>query len=306
MDLQQRISAHQGGFLFFGLTPPRRTATPEQVESIAALTLDRLASLDLDGLILYDIDDESDRTTEERPFPYLPTLDPAEFHAQHLSGWAGPTVIYRCVRKYPEGDLQQWLQEQDTDRVLTVFVGSSSRDKGVRIGLRQAMALRQQQRPDLLLGGVTIPERHMGREDEHQRLLSKQDGGCSFFISQVIYDVNAAKDLVSDYAYTCREKDIDPVPIIFTLSVCGSAKTLAFLQWLGVHVPRWMQNQLRNVDDTLAESYEQCLATAAELAAFCRRLDLPFGFNVESVSIRKAEIEASVALAKEVRALLQA
>jgi hypothetical protein len=31
---------------------------------------------------------------------------------------------------------------------------------------------------------------------------------------------------------------------------------------------------------------------------------MPFGFTVESVSIRRAEIEASVALASELRALI--
>jgi hypothetical protein len=40
------------------------------------------------------------------------------------------------------------------------------------------------------------------------------------------------------------------------------------------------------------------------LAGHCRELELPFGFNVESVSIRKAEIEASVALAAHLREVL--
>jgi hypothetical protein len=38
---------------------------------------------------------------------------------------------------------------------------------------------------------------------------------------------------------------------------------------------------------------------------FCRNLRLPFGFNVESVSIRRVEIEASILLAKEVRTMLR-
>ena len=36
----------------------------------------------------------------------------------------------------------------------------------------------------------------------------------------------------------------------------------------------------------------------------CRRLGMPFGFNVESVSIRKAEIDASIAPAVELREML--
>ena len=86
--------------------------------------------------------------------------------------------------------------------------------------------------------------------------------------------------------------------------MCGSAKTLAFLKWLGVGVPRWLENSLLHADDTLAESYEHCLANARDLIAFCRRLGMPFGFLVESVSIRKVEIEASVALAGELNGLL--
>ena len=35
--------------------------------------------------------------------------------------------------------------------------------------------------------------------------------GCSYFVTQVVYDVNAAKNLVSDYAYECRDRGLDPI-----------------------------------------------------------------------------------------------
>ena len=57
-----------------------------------------------------------------------------------------------------------------------------------------------------------------------------------------------------------------------------------------------IENELRHADDTLDASYEQAVATALDLIAFCRGLGVPFGLNVESVSIRKVEIEASVRL----------
>jgi hypothetical protein len=292
------------GVLLVGITPPRCSTPPERVAEIARTTLARLAPLDLDGLVLYDIDDESDRNPGERPFPYLPTLDPVTFHAEHLGSWRRPTVIYRCVGKYPEAELSSWLRSVDVDRVLGVLVGASSRHKPVHTTLPRAHTLRNGIRPDLTVGGVTIPERHTGAGDEHHRILVKQDRGCDFFVSQVVYDVDAAKNLLSDYAYTCAERGLVPRPVILTLSVCGSLKTLAFLRWLGVSVPRWLENELRHASDPLAESYQQCLAHARELTAFCRRLRMPFGFNVESVSIRKVEIEASVALAGELRGLL--
>ena len=299
MGLAQRIAGQGSEFLLFALTPPRITVTPERAQEVSDLTQKRLAPLGLDGLVLYDIDDESDRTEEERPFPFLPTIDPASFRAQHLTDWTTPVVVYRAVGKYGESDLRGWLEAQDADQVLTVFVGASSRHKQPATSLVRAQELWKQTRPDLQLGGVAIPERHTRRGEEHRRLIAKQEAGCSFFVTQVVYDVNAAKNLVSDYHFECAARGLTPVPIVYTFSVCGALKTLEFLGWLGVDVPRWIQNDLRHKDDTLQASYEHSIGAARELIDYCRRMEVPFGINVESVSIRLAEIAASLDLTQE-------
>jgi hypothetical protein len=82
-------------------------------------------------------------------------------------------------------------------------------------------------------------------------------------------------------------------------------KSLEFLRWLGVDVPRWIENELRHSADPLADSLGQALVTAVELIDFCRRLEVPFGLNVESVSIRREEIDASVELAAQLTAHLR-
>jgi len=305
VELQQRIADRRGEFLIFAVTPPRLTTGPEQTRQIAEVTLARLRPVGIDGLVLYDIDDESDRNRDERPFPFLPTMDPAEYLARDLAGLDVPAIVYRAVSKYDEDGVRFWLRDQDPARVLTVFVGASSGEKAAATSLFRAYQLRAEVRPDLPLGGVAIPERHARGGKEHLRLVAKQAAGCSFFVTQVVYDVNAAKDLVSDYRYECAAQGLEPVPIVFTFSVCGSVKTLEFLQWLGVDVPRWIENELRHADDTLDASYDQAVTTAVELIAFCRRVGVPFGVNVESVSIRKVEIEASVRLAARLRAELR-
>ena len=118
------------------------------------MTQKRLTPLGLDGLILYDIDDESDRNPQERPFPFLPTIDPATFRAQHLTGWTTPVVVYRTVGKYGEGDLRAWLEAQDADHALTVFVGASSRHTQPATSLVRAQELWAQTRPDMRLGAL--------------------------------------------------------------------------------------------------------------------------------------------------------
>src|SRR3954449_5473429 len=301
LDLRDRIVSRQGEFLLFALTPPRLSTAPEKAQEIADITFQRLDPLGVDGLILYDIDDESDRNPEERPFPFLPTMDPTDYLERHLTAWRAPVIVYRATAKYTEQGLRDWMTSQDALSRMAVFVGASSRDKPVATTLRRAQLLRTEVNPDLLLGAVAIPERHSRKGDEHLRLAAKQEAGCSYFVTQVVYDVKAAKDLVSDYVYECRERGLDPIPIVFTFSVCGSMKTLEFLRWLGVDVPRWIENDLRHAEDPLDASLEHAETTALDLMSFCRRLGVPFGINVESVSIRRVEIDASVRLAERLR-----
>ncbi len=303
-SLETLVKQGRGGILLFGITPPKSSTAPADRARIAERTLARLGPLDLDGLILYDIDDESDRVAEDRPFPYLPTSDPADFYTEHLGAWPRPVVVYRSIGKYGTEELGDWLRALDPRRQLGVFVGASSSTKEVRTSLTDAHRLRRTLRPEVAVGGVMITERHTERGDEHLRMLAKQEAGCAFFVSQVIYDVDGTLSVLSDYFYACADRGLAPRPVILTLAVCGSAKTLAFLQWLGVRVPRWLQNELTYADDPLPVSYEQCLVGAETLAAFCRRLGLPYGFNVESVSIRRTEIEAAVDLAGRLRPLL--
>ena len=191
------------------MTPPRLTTSPEEAAEIARVTLERLRSLAIDGLVLYDIDDESDRNPDERPFPFLPTMDPADYLARDLVGLEVPAIVYRAVGKYREDRLRSWLAEQDPSRALTVFVGSSSREKAVHTSLARAYELRDEVQPDLPLGGVAIAERHARQGDEHLRLIAKQAAGCSFFITQIVYDVNAAKNLISDYHHECAARNLD-------------------------------------------------------------------------------------------------
>src|ERR671918_764173 len=131
-DLIQRIVAGRGEFLVFALTPPRLDTDRERAQEIAEATVARLRPLGLDGLILYDIDDETERNPAERPFPFMPTLDPADYLADHLGTWAKPVIVYRAVGKYAPEDLRSWLSAQDPTRLMTVLVGVASSSSRAR------------------------------------------------------------------------------------------------------------------------------------------------------------------------------
>jgi hypothetical protein len=298
------LAGTREGILLYGLTPPRGTSTSEQADAVAATALARLRSVRVDGLVLYDVDGEADRSPQPRPFPFLPMMDPAVFLDRHLAGWAGPVVVYRAAGKYSGDELAGWWSAADPDRVLTVLVGAASRRQVVRTSLAEAYRRHAALPRAPRLGGVVIAERHAAAGAEHERMLRKQAAGCEFFVSQVCYDLDHTRTLLSDYAYGCRDRGLEPRPVVLTLAPCGSVRTLEFMAWLGIDVPGWLRTEITRSADPLTASYEQCVVNARVLVAFCRRLGLPFGINVESLTNRKVEIDASIELVREVRALL--
>ena len=294
--LADKIKNREDGIVLYGIVPPKQKTAAEQVQEIAARQIQRLAPLDIDGLILYDIQDESARTSEQRPFPFIDTLDAFSYSEQHLAPLTMPRIIYRSVGKYSEPELSKFLGSTCREKHLAVFVGAASRDQQVTMSVQDAYALKRQLNNALPLGGVVIPERHIEKGDEHIRVFEKIAQGCSFFVSQGVYDVEASKQFLSDYGRYGQEHDITLAPIIFTFTPCGSTKTLQFMKWLGISVPQWLDNELTQSNDILHRSIDACEKIWQELKVFAAQKHIPIGCNIESVAIRKAEVEASIEL----------
>jgi 5,10-methylenetetrahydrofolate reductase len=271
------------------------------LEAIVAQQLVRLRSLPVDGLIVYDIQDEAERVSVPRPFPFLPTLSPEVYAHDHLGNLAVPKILYRCVNRDTRDGFVRWLESENARPRISVLVGAPSRHSQVGLRLTDAYALARQHSSNLLLGGIAIAERHARTLDEHERLLAKTANGCRFFVTQAVYDVTSTKSLLSDYALAVDKTGGMPLPIILTFSPCGSEKTLSFMKWLGIAFPRWLENDLQSAGDPLAKSLELCERIFAEVLDYAEDKGIPLGLNVESVSIRKEEIEASVELLQLLR-----
>jgi len=303
--LVDKIKNREGGIILYGITPPKKGTLPDRVQDIANTQVTRLAGLGIDGLVLYDIQDEKSRTSQARPFPFMETLDAFDYSQNYLQKLDVAKIIYRAVGKYDQAELSYFLQAVSPLEQLTVFVGAAAKSQAVTLSMDEAYALRTRVNPDVLLGGVTIPERHQSKGDEHLRVFHKMKQGCSFFVSQGVYDVNAAKDFLSEYYYYGLEHNIPLAPILVTLTPCGSPKTLAFMKWLGIHVPKWLENELIHAEDILQTSVDVAEKNWLELKSFADDKDIPIGCNIESVAIRKVEIDASIELLKRVQQSLK-
>lgn len=286
--------------LTYGITPPKARNSAEKVLEIAQRQVQQINSLQPDALIIYDIQDEADRTSESRPYPFLPTLDPLFYADNYLKDVKAEKILFRAVGSYSKPQLESELLRAPKGQRY-VFVGASSGQQKVQVTLPEAFNISKETNPEVVLGGIMIPERHEKKHDEHVRVLEKTRNGCSFFISQAVYHAEASKNFLSDYYYLSRTTGAEMKPIMFTLTLCGSAKTLEFLNWLGVSVPKWVKNELLNAPDILQKSFDISYRIFQELYDFASEKNIPVGFNIESIAIRKDEIEASVQLFRKVR-----
>lgn len=302
--LQQKLLNKQSGYLFYGLTPPKINTEPDKIQLIADKQIERLQGVPIDGLVLYDIQDESSRTDVPRPFPYMPTLAPDDYSNRFLGALDVPKIIYKSVGKFTSNELERWVANSANTIDCAVFVGSPSKHQSNNLSLADAYKIKQASGSPMVLGGVTIPERHDKKGDEHLRLFDKIDKGCGFFISQCVYSASHAKNFLSDYYYASKDSNRELVPIIFTLTPCGSVKTLHFMEWLGIDIPKWLRNDLQHANDILSKSIDVCNNIAAELVDYSRDKNIPIGFNIESVAIRKEEIEASIQLLRDVKEVM--
>jgi hypothetical protein len=292
----------------FGAVPP-----PEKLgDDVALKSCENLAKtfleLQPDAVIVYDIQDEKSRNGSERPFPFSKTFCPRRF-AKALSEKTNlETIVYQALTEERTADnfhfyMQETLQEYGLRNL--VFVGGGS-NAPLTVPEASAIALRLSS-DEVMLGGVTIPERHRDRKNEHQRISEKCESGVSFFTSQVVYNPDNVIAMMRDYAELCRTQNRTPARILLAFAPFGRRGTLDFLRWLGVEVAEGTAERVLSRGSTAAcleESVQICWENLRRILDAYRRLrlDIPLGIAVESVSKFRDEQKAAEDLFKILRA----
>jgi hypothetical protein len=291
MDLRAKLPDARERVLLYGTTPPRLGTAPESVAAAADKLSARLAALPLDGVVLYDIQDETGRTQIPRPFPFVGTIDPREY-AKHFKL---PAIVYKALGKVDEAGWRAWLEASKGELEFLSIVGRPA--SGARYPLPLSRAIRiAANTENFVVGGVVIAERHDAERSEAARLLAKGIEGCGYFISQTVYHAPPTQRLLADYLRDCRGAGAAPKRVILTFAPCGREKTLAFLRWLGVNVSAETERAIFGAANPLAKSIEICRDNLRRILDQSYSSAIPLGINVESVSINRDEIDASIDL----------
>ncbi|HEY6726624.1 MAG TPA: hypothetical protein VI197_21465 [Polyangiaceae bacterium] len=294
-------SAASVGFrLTYAITPPNQTTPRERRRALASAQSARISELPIDALLIYDVQDEAARNGSPRPFPFIPKVDPLTYAFGDLTLAGLPRVVYRALANQDDASLGRWLDALHARGGSAVLVGAPSRHTSTALTLSEALLACRRRVPDLALGGVVIPERHRPPTDEVARVWTKMQRGCRFFVSQTVWSVPRAQRLLSDLCQRADREGRTLPPIALTFSPCGSPQTLEFLAWLGVEIPEPVKRELYSAKDMLARSIDLAADAFAEIHSWSARAGFSIGCNVESVSSRAAEVEASVELVRRI------
>jgi hypothetical protein len=291
MDLQAKLPDPGQSVFLYGTTPPRLGTAPQSVAAAADKLAARLAGLPLDGVVLYDIQDETGRTEAPRPFPFVGTIDPRDY----ARFFKLPAIVYKALGMMDVPQWRAWLEHSRGDVQFLSIVGRPASATRYPLPLSQAIRLAADS-GDFVVGGVVIAERHDERRSEAARLLAKGIGGCGYFISQTVYHAPPTQRLLADYLRDCRGAGIEPKRVILTFAPCGREKTIAFLRWLGVNVSPETERAILGAASPLAKSIEICRDNLRRILEGGYASEIPLGINVESVSINRDEIDASIEL----------
>lgn len=308
--LEEKVRDIRRGVGLFGTVPPPKKLEMEKVKDIAASVANSIRELNADGIIVYDIQDEPSRNGTERPFPFFHTHDPsmyARLLTENLPD--SETIVYRAMLPgETEEEFTNWLKKsQEYGHRNLVFVGGSRVPDMSLLSIPEALRLTQHRFPDeFFIGGITIPERHRDRLNEHTRIQEKVDNGISFFTSQVIYNADNAIWLLQDYDHLCKEQGKKPVRIFFTFAPFGTENTVRFLEWLGVEVPEGTKKRVlsrSSLKACIEESMQICWENFKRILDASQRLriSVPLGFSVESVSKSRMEQRGAIQLYKALK-----
>ena len=298
MELRAKLLDAAQPVRLYGTTPPRAGTPDAEVAGAADKLAARLSSLTLDGVVVYDIQDETGRTAAPRPFPFTGTIDPRRYASLLEERLSRPAIAYKALGRMDEQAWGDWLFETAHaygTRFLSI-VGRPTSGVPHALALSRAIRIAAGHAAGFTVGGVVIAERHTDERSEAARLLAKGLEGCGYFISQTVYHAPPTERLLRDYLRDCRGAGVAPRRIVLTFAPCGREKTLAFLRWLGVNVPADTERAILGASRPLQRSIEICRDNLRRILEAPYAADIPLGVNVESVSINRDEIDASIDL----------
>ncbi|MGI0071381.1 MAG: hypothetical protein ACRECT_04850 [Thermoplasmata archaeon] len=273
--------------LFFEPVPPSARARPTRAAAEVDLVVELVRGIPrVDAL---DIPELVDENHEGRPL--YRTADPREY-GRALAERTGREVVVNKVVAHlerPEA-IERWAAETVRGGIRhVVLVGGTSRYipyPGPAVTEANRVCRPILETVGGKVGNITIPQ----REGEPHRMLSKTRAGAAFFTTQIVFDADAAFEMVRQYDLLCRQASLPPAPVLLSVAPLVDEQDAEFVRWLGADVPEAVERAILDGEDgdPVRRSVERALAVWDSVSRRSREagLDVGLGVNVEQISAR--------------------
>ena len=296
MRIKDKIKRPRRPVVAYEILPPREKdgTLNSYAENISSL----LSQTHIDAINIPEVRDEIARG--ERPIKNQVRAEPREF-GKLLQDIVGiEAIVNRVVVHQNIEDEMKWLEETNSKYEIENLITVGGESRNIRYPgptVDQALnAIRQNDRLNLLCGGISIPS----REKESLRLIEKSENGSEFFTTQVLYDASKVIKMITHYQKRCDEKDTFPRRVLLSFAPVSSEKNIKFLKWLGVEIPKKAEQSLLNNGARMSEkSMEITVSVLNEILNHLEKnkIKVPIGLNVEH--IMSYNFQASIEMLQE-------
>lgn len=273
--------------LFFEPVPPSARAKPSRATAEVDAIVDLIRAVPRIDAI--DVPELVDENHEGRPL--YRTGDPREFGKTLAERTGREAVVNKVIAHLENPDAtERWATETVRMGIRhVVLVGGTSRYipyPGPAVTEANRICRPILEAAGGLVGNITIPQ----REGEAHRMLSKTRAGASFFTTQIVFEADAAFQMVRQYDLLCRQASLVPRAVLFSFAPLVDEQDAEFVRWLGADVPEATERAILEGEDGGAA--QRSVDRALEVWESVRRraneagLEVPLGVNVEQISVR--------------------
>ncbi len=302
-NLRDKIFDPKYPVILYELLPPaNHDSSTSSLDAYIECAIDLLTStpIAIDAVNIPEIREE-DHSTSKRTKMYVPKMNPGVFakKLEKASYSHVEVILNHCTVYEPWKKQKLWLDSVITEHNINAIIlvgGSCAKTKypGPSVVEMGDYILKKYQN-NMLCGGITIPTRrcHDQENDEPYRLYTKGLHGMDFFTTQIIYEPISIKLLLRDYAKVCHERKVDPKRIFLSFAPVSTNKDLEFLRWLGVSIPKTVENELFKADIGIGwRSTKTAVNILQEILNFMVEEDIhvPLGLNIEHITRHNFEL----------------
>lgn len=136
-------------------------------------------------------------------------------------------------------------------------------------------------------GNIFIPN----RPEEAERLIGKTKSGCKFFTSQVLFEVDAALNIIDEYIRKCKDNRLQPSKFYLSFAPVSNVEDIVFIKWLGAEMSKETESRLKMAEDMGQESISIVLELIEKISDMGKKfLNVQIGINIEYVMLHNLEL----------------